>query len=278
MENLETLSDVIAAGNAAEDSGTPIVAHWRRVRGSLYMLEYASGGPDQVRLDDFEETFPEDFDALDPEIRHMLTGADDYAWFRRQSRRVLAVMGKIDDPWEAVWMFAWSGCANGAQKRLQELRFPAVRDGLAPSQITTEWVWRLDAELGPGKRGNFRRGLVAFNRLFDNARVINLGLLPPDRLEYPPDYDRQGRIKHPLPPTLARYAETAAKYDRIALRALWQAICVSGDFNLPEDPSADDLLSPSTWAKLVELPHETTGISKSAWRRYLRHVRRLMRQ
>ena len=91
MENLETLSDVIAAGNAAEDSGTPIVAHWRRVRGSLYMLEYASGGPDQVRLDDFEETFPEDFDALDPEIRHMLTGAHDYAWFRRQSRRVLAV-------------------------------------------------------------------------------------------------------------------------------------------------------------------------------------------
>ena len=82
--------------------------------------------------------------------------------------------------------------------------------------------------------------------LFDNPAIVDTGLLTPHRIGPPPEYDSQGRVKRPLPPTLARYAETGDKYDYTVLRALWQAICVSGDFNLPEDPSVDDLLSPDT--------------------------------
>lgn len=274
---METLADIIAQGNAAAETGKPMVSNWPQIRGAIYMLGHVVGGLDQVRLSDFEVQFPADFTALDPATQAALPSKETYDVARLQVSRMLAVLGEIDDPWEQLRMLIRrAGRSHDIENGWYNLRRAALDASLAPSDICTDWVWSLEAEAAGGlRRQGLRRGVAVFNDLFDIPDVARCGLLPSSPIGPPPVYDRQGRRIYQLPPTLAYYQASAAKAPS-GLQQVWQAICASGVFNLPKDPSANDLLVPSTWELITRLPQSITGVRESSWRQYLLRTQRVL--
>ena len=273
---MKTFADIIETGNAAEAAGEPIVSNWPQIRGAIIMLGRAAGGIEQVQTCDFESRFPKDFSALDPETQEALQSEWHYTWIRGQVSRVLAVLGKLADPWEQLRMLIRLAGRDDIENGWYSLRRAALDAGLAPSDIRTDWVWSLEAEAAGGlPRQSLRRGVVVLNNLFDIPEIFEAGLLPPDPIGPPPVYDRQGRRIYQLPPTLACY-QASATNAQSGLQKVWQAVCVSGAFNLPEDPRANDLLAVGTWDLIVRLPESITGVLESSWNQYLVRTRKVL--
>lgn len=273
---MKTFADIIQTGNAAEAIGDPLVSNWPQIRGAILMLGRAAGGIEQVRASDFESRFPENFDALDPATQEALPSEWHYTWIRGQVSRVLAVLGELDDPWEQLRMLIRRAGRDDIENGWYSLRRAALDAGLVPSDIHTDWVWSLEAEAAGGiPRQSLRRGVAVLNELFYIPEVLEAGLLPPDPIGPPPVYDRQGRRIYRLPPTLARYQASATKAQG-GLQQVWQAVCASGVFNLPEDPSANDLLTSGTWDLIARLPQSITGVLESSWNQYLLRTRRVL--
>lgn len=273
---MKTFADIIATGNAAHEAGAPLVNNWPQIRGAVLMLGRAANGLKKVQISDFESRFPEDFNTLDPAIREALPSDRVYKWTRVQVLRMLAVLGELDEPWERLRMLIRRAGRDDLENRWYNLRRAALDAGLAPSDIRTDWVWSLDAEAAGGSsRQSLRRGVTAFNELFDIPEIVEAGLLPPGPIGPPPVYDRQGRRIYQLPPTLARYQASVAKTSS-GLQQVWQAICTSGAFNLPKDPSANDLLAPDTWEQITHLSPTITGVLASSWNEYLLRTRRVL--
>lgn len=273
---MKTFADIVATGNTADEAGYPLVSNWPQMRGALYMLGIAVGGLEQVRTSDFESCFPVDFEALDPEIQKALPSDWHYDLSRIQVSRMLAVLGEFDDPWEQLRMLIRRAGRDDIENGWDSLRRAALDAKLAPSDIRTEWVWSLEAEATGGMpRQSLRRGVAVLNNLFDIPEVLEAGLLPPDPIGPPPVYDRQGRRIYQLPPTLARYQASVTKAQG-GLQQVWHAVCASGAFNLPEDPSANDLLASGTWDLIARLPLSITGVLESSWNQYLLRTRRVL--
>ena len=274
---MKTLADIIAQGNATSTAGAPLVSNWPQMRGAIYMIGHISGGLDQVHLSDFEIRFPDDFEALDAATQAALPSKETYDLARLQVSRMLAVLGEIDDPWERLRMLIRrAGRRHDIENAWYTLRRAALDADLAPSDICKDWVWSLEEEaVGGTRRQSLRRGVAVFNELFDIPDVVESGLLPPCPIGAPPKYNRQGRRVYQLPPTLDRYQAFSAKTSG-GLQQVWQAICVSGAFDLPEDPSANDLLASNTWDLIAQLPQSITGVRESSWQQYLLRTRRLL--
>ena len=270
---MNTLLDIIALGDRAAAAGEPLVEHWTPTRGCLQLFGHAGGGLDQVEVRDFDTRFPEKFSQLPAETQGRFPDASAYEKARRAVSRLLAMLGHIDDPWEALRMLIReAGRADTIEYHWGGLKTPATEAGIAPADIRAEWVWSLDAEAAGGhRRQSLRRAVVMFDKLFDIESIASSGLLPPERIGAPPTYDRLGRRQADLPPRLAAYDN-----GQTGTRQIWQAICAAGGFDLPEDPGADDLLAPDIWTQLQALPRSLTGVAASSWGTYLQRLRALL--
>lgn len=297
---METLKDIIALGNAAANAGEPLVNNWPQVRGALLMLGRAAGGPDKVQTSTFHIQFPASFDALSTDQQSLIPNRHVYRTARAQVSLLFWPSGEIEDPWEHLRTLIRRSGREEIERGLPGLSEPAKAAGMNPADIRTNWVWSLDAERGvlsddqlqrraererkkqpkaklsSSVRQRLRRGVTVFNELFDLPEVAKSGLLPPDPIGPPPDYDRQGRQIYSLPPTLARYQAAAIQGPKSGLQQVWQAICVSGSFGMPKDPVADDLLIKNTWRLITQLPESITGVSDTTWHQYVSRVRRVL--
>lgn len=295
---MKTLNDVLAHGQRAEDAGDPLVLNWEQVLNNLSLLDHACGGLEQVLIPAFADWFPKDFQDLAPEIQSKLPGARTYNAARREVSRLLTLFGYVEDPWEALRVQIRNVGGEELERRLWALMTPARDAGLAPCDIHADWVWNLDAERGIASpeqelrrqqreklrvpaaslstslRQTLRAAVAAFDELFDIEEIVESGLLSPERIGAAPEYDRLGRRRVALPPTLSRLYAEAPLADAAGLPQLWHAVSVSGALTLPVDPSADELYD--LWPQIKELPESLTGISASSWTAYTQRSRRTL--
>ncbi len=301
---MNTFFDIIVLGNAAADAGEPLVDNWPQTRGFLLMFGRAAGGPDKVIVSTFETRFPESFHELSLEEQALIPNSHAYAITRTKVARLLAALGAIDDPWEALRMMIRRAGREDIERCLPGLATPAKEAKVMPFQISSEWVWSLDAEKGilteeqlerrfrreqrRGKapqakletsvRQRLRQGVTAFDGLFEIPEIAASGLLPSEPIGPPPVYDRQGRVKFELPNRLALYHAAAGHGPRGGLPQVWQAICIAGICKPTDDPTADDLLTLDMWSRIERLSEQETGVKGASWRQYIGRTRRLLLQ
>jgi hypothetical protein len=299
---MNTLADIIDLGNAEALAGKPLVYNWPQTRGALLMFGKASGGLDKFKIEALGDWLPEHFDALDPVTQDLLPNAWCYSRIRELIWKLLAVTGKVEDPWEQLRIMIRNAGRHDIELLWSGLKTPAVEAGLRPSQIHSDWVWSLDAEQGvltdtqlqdrkarEAKHGapdvglarsvrqRLRRSVALFDELFEITEIAASGVLPTQPIGPPPTYDRMGRRKISLPEKLADCQARRPDQGLQGLPQVWQAICASGIFELSEDPSPDDLLSPDTWDRIMSLPNCVTGYTASTWHVYLARTRATLR-
>ncbi|WP_045319947.1 hypothetical protein [Limimaricola cinnabarinus] len=293
-----TLHDILTHGQRAEDAGDPLVLNWQQVLNNLSLLDHACGGLEQILIPAFADWFPKDFQDLAPEIQSKLPGARTYITARREVSRLLTLFGYVEDPWEALRVQIRNVGGEELERRLWALMTPARDAGLAPCDIRADWVWDLDAEKGIASpeqelrrqqreklrvpaadlstslRQTLRAAVVAFDELFDIHEIVESGLLPPERVGAAPEYDRLGRRRVALPPTLSKLYAESPLAGVAGLPQLWHIVSVSGMLSLPEDPSTDELYA--LWPQIKGLPKSVTGISASSWTTYIQRSRRTL--
>ncbi|MGY9036676.1 MAG: hypothetical protein ACKVLA_02515 [Rhodobacterales bacterium] len=278
LESMKSFSDIITFGNAAASAGQPLVQNWPQMRGALLMFERASADIEQLTEATFKTAFPQNFAALDPTKKALFPNSKVYDIARSQVWRLLACIGHIDDPWEELrMMIRRAGRQAEIELHWGALKTAAIKDGLAPSEIRSEWVWSLPAEAEGGhRRQRLRRAVTVFNRILDIPEASASGLLPPYKISAPTVHDSQGRAPVQLPGRLLRYQENAGGKAGSALSPVWRAIDSAGTFDLPEDPSADDMLAPDVWSNIEHLPRRITGVADTTWRQYLTRAKRIL--
>ena len=291
---METLFDIISLGNNAAEEGRPLVNNWVQVRGHLYLFGQACGGLHQCLITDFDARFPEDFRDVDPAEQNFYPSSSTYQAARREISRLLTALGHIEDPWEALRMMIRQAGRDDIERRLAGLKTPALKAGLSPADIRTDWVWSLDEargivteeqlqrrkrreartgkvprkDLATSVRQRLRTSVTAFNELFDIEAIANSGLLPPQHIADPPIYDSEGRKKIVLPPQLD------VQNANLGVYPVWRAVCAAGGLGLHDDPSPDDLLAPEIWAKIIEISPSLIDLKPTSWTHYLRCARR----
>ncbi|RPG29066.1 MAG: hypothetical protein CBB72_016160 [Muricauda sp. TMED12] len=278
LEGMKSFSDIISFGNAAASAGQPLVENWSQMRGALLMFERASSDIEQLTEATFTAMFPKDFVALDPTKKTLFPNSRAYNMARSQVWRLLACIGHIDDPWEELrMMIRRAGRQAEIELHWGALKTAALKDGLAPSEIRSAWVWSLPAEAKGGHpRQSLRRAVTVFNRMFDIPDASASGLLPPCKISAPTVHDCRGRAPVQLPNKLLIYQENAEINTGNALSLVWRAIDSAGTFNLPEDPSADDILAPDVWSNIKDLPRRVTGVADTTWCQYLTRAKRIL--
>lgn len=311
---MQTLSDILILGNQAEDAGTPLVKNWPQVRGSLSLLDRVIG-LEKVPVTNFSTMFPVRFDELRDELQRAFPSRRVYKIVQREIPRLLSVVGHVEDGWEALRVLTRNANREDIERRLWALTAPARAAGLSPSDVRRRWVWSLAAECDINyfrnvfrdaasaqdllrgasrktlrqvvtakklhahahqRRQTLRSGVVGFDELFEIDEIVASGLLPLERIGAPPIYDRRGRIRVVLPSKLAQIHATAPKSQPTNLQELWQAIVAAKIFDDGDDPSADDLLVCSIWAKINALAASVLGIAPKTWVIYLARARAVL--
>ncbi len=263
---METLMDILRAGDEADAAGAPFVKNWRQARTGLQLLGLAR--PLETALvSDFDKLFVNKFEDMDAVFRNRLPSKRSYLIALREVRHILASQGYASDPWEALRALILSNAAFDMRlELLNGLKGPARRAGLAPVDITPQWVWSYDQALGVGnQRAVLRRGVVFFNRLFDYPEIVAAGLLPSSPLGTPPVYDSRGRAKRPLPAALKHVYAKAHE-----MMPLWQIISVQGQIGLPDNPTPDDLVK--VWPEICQVDPNPYGLKPNSFRLYLQRV------
>ena len=278
LESMKSFSDIIIFGNAAASAGHPLVQNWPQMRGALLMFERASADIEQLTEATFTTAFPQNFAALDPTKKALFPNSKVYDMARSNVWRFLACIGHIDDPWEELrMMIRQAGRQAEIELHWGALKTAALKDGLAPSEIRSAWVWSLPAEAKGGHpRQSLRRAVTVFNRIFDIPDASASGLLPPCKISAPTVHDCRGRAPVQLPNKLLIYQESTETKAGNALSPVWRAIDSAGTFNLPEDPSADDILAPDVWSNIKDLPRRVTGVADTTWCQYLTRAKRIL--
>ena len=310
---MQTLSDILTYGDQAASEGAPPVTNWRQVRASLLLLHRAVA-LDRIPAEEFTSRFPESFDDLDAVVQQRFPGRRIYDVVRRENVRLLSALGH-GDPWEAQRVLLRELGRDDIETGLSPLRTAGRRAGVAPADMSAAWVWSLDAErtaaafhplmrdaremsallrqapFRPRRqavearrayrrawntRQQLRRAVVLFDALFDLPEFVERGLLPPARIGPPPEYDRRGRRRVTLPPTLARICAAELTTRPTNLQELWQAIKAAGGLGLPADPAAEDLLA--LWGRIAALPASLLAVSESSWVIYRQRARAALRR
>lgn len=305
------LSDILKTGDEAAANGTPLISNWPQIRASLHLIDRCVGLK-KLPVTDFKELVPEDFWSLDRSVRDAFPHAKSYEIARREVSRLLAVLGHIDDPWEALRVLI----RNSERDDLEPLLWPLVSasraESVAPKGISDQWVWSLSAETeidqirsiyrqgrrhehllrtapfatrrkavaarravrsAKVRRQVLRRAVVAFDALFDLPEIAGSGLLPEARVGMPPRYDRRGRRRLPLPAELRSIAMAAPRGRPTHLQEIWQAIQAVGGLGLPDDPTADDLLANGTWQDVRAISPSVLDVGPTSWAIYHRAAR-----
>lgn len=291
---MKTFFDIVSLGEQSAADGRPIVSNWPQVRAHLHLFGHVCGGLDQCLITGFKDRFPGDFHGLDPAEQESFPSLVTYQAAHREISRLLATLGYEDDPWEALRVMIRQAGRDDIDRNLPGLKTPALKAGLSPAEIRSDWVWSLDAEKGIvteeqlqqrkerearlGKAPNqdlstsvrqrLRQSVAKFNELFDIEAIAQSGLLPPNPISDPPVYDSAGRRKVVLPPKLDVENADMGTYP------IWRAICAAGGLGLPDDPSPDDLLEPEMWGKITELPPSRIKLKPTSWQQYLIRARR----
>lgn len=310
---MQTLSDILTFGDHAASQGAPPVINWPQVRASLLLL-HRSVALDRIPAEEFAARFPESFDELDAVVRQRFPGRRIYGAVRREIARLLSALGH-GDPWEALRVLLRELGRADIETGLSPLRTAGKHAGMAPAAMSAAWVWSLDAErtaaaIHPlmrdaramsallhqapfrlrrqavearrayrrawNARQQLRRAVVLFDALFDLPEFLDRGLLPPARIGPPPEYDRRGRRRVTLPPTLARICAAEPATRPTNLQELWQAIEAVRGFGLPADPAAEDLLA--QWDRIAALPASLLAVSESSWVIYRQRARAALRR
>lgn len=248
-----------------------------QVTGILHMFGHAMGGLDRIRCAEFESRFPTRYEDLNTDIRTAFPSAHTYHRGRQAVIRALSCAGYIDDPWEALrHLIRRVGLKQEIELHWGGLKTPATAASLAPAQLTSDWVWSLEAEAEGGmRRMRLRRAVVCFNRLFEVTEVVESGLLPPSQIGAPPVYDRSGAIKAELPPVLCLLHGEASQHERTAINKFWQVVHMTGA-DRGENPAASELLE--RMGEFRGLPAATVGLAESSWTQYCRRVTALLKQ
>ena len=241
------------------------------------MFGHSMGGLDRVKCAEFETRFPISFEDLQADTRTAFPSAQTYNRGRQAVIRALSCAGYIDEPWEALrHLIRRVGLKQAIELHWGGLKTPATAAGLAPAQLTTDWVWSLEAEAEGGmRRQRLRRAVACFNRLFEVSEVAASGLLPPSPIGEPPVYDRSGAIKAELPPALCLLHAGASQHERTAINKFWQVVHMTG-VDLGENPAASELLE--RMGEFRGLPAATVGLAESSWIQYCRRVTALLKQ
>lgn len=275
---MNTLFDIIALGNKADAAGNPLTHNWTQVRGCAAFFGRACGGLDQCPIDTFETRFPEDFKDLAPGDQGAFPSHRAYVSARAQIIQTLIQIGLKKDPWERLYgLIRKTNRRDRILNYMSGLKTPAIKDGLAPADISADWVWSLETEAEKGsRRQRLRQAVVMFDSLFDIDDIATSGVLPPSRIGPPPSTDRYGR--EALPPNLMSYQaglERAVREEsKSALPRFWKAITAAGGLGLPGNPSAQDILN--IWPDIRSLPSSSTGLAKPSWRSLHQAVRRIL--
>lgn len=270
---MKTLHDVLLSGNAAESAGSPIVPNWPQVRGAILLIGRACDLA-QIAIEEAPDLLPEDFAAMPANIQGRLISNISYKAAGREVLRLLALYATPADPWDALLVFIRRADRPDIENALYHLRAPARNAGLRPSQITTEWFNLHDEAAGVGpRRQSLRAGATAFNKLFGLPEIMVRGLLPPRPIGPFLSYDGLGRRLHDLPPLLHQ-VQQQDHTGQGAIASIWQAICVSGNVNLPADLAPGDLLEESVWRQIDGLSGALIGVSDRSLRRYKGRLRR----
>lgn len=269
---MKTLADILTHGNNAEASGAPVVQNWPQIRGAILLIGRGID-LDTISIDAAVDILPEHHGDLPENVQGHVIAPDSYHAARRELLRFLATQGAVHDPWEAMRAFTRKAGRDDIENMLYHLRAPARIDGLVPAQLTMEWFNLLDQAAGVGqRRASLRAGLTSFNKLFGIPEVVASGLLPPEPLGPFLSYDRLGRPLHGLPPTLRRVQQ--ASKAKGAIDSMWQAMCVSGCFDLPSDPTVDYFREASVSQKIEGLSGALIGVGDKTMNIYRQHLRR----
>ncbi len=313
IPSMQTLSDILNLCDKAAIDGAPPVTNWPQVRASLLFLDRGVA-LDRLPAGGFTSSFPESFDDLDAVLQQHFPGPRIYDVVRREIVRLLSTLGH-GDPWEALRVLLRNLGRADIEMGLSPLRSAGKRACVAPADIRAGWVWSLDAErtvaaIHPlmrdargmsailyeapfrirrqaiqarrayrrawNARQQLRRAVVLFDALFDIEAIAASGLLPSERIGPPPEYDRRGRRRVPLPPTLARICDAEPANRPMNLKELWQAIHAAGGLDLPANPTAEDLLR--HWARIAVLPAALLGLSEPSWIIYKQRARAALRR
>ena len=248
-----------------------------QVIGILHMFGHSMGGLDRIKCAEFESRFPIRFEDLKPGIRTAFPSAHTYHRGRQAVVRALSCAGYIDEPWEALrHLIRRVGLKQEIELHWGGLKTPATAASLAPAQLTSDWVWSLEAEAEGGmRRQRLRRAVVCFNRLFEVSEVAESGLLPPAPISAPPVYDRSGVRKAELPPVLSLLHAGALQHERTAINKFWQVVHMTGT-DLGDNPAASELLE--RMGEFRGLPAATVGLAESSWIQYCRRVTALLKK
>lgn len=267
---MKTLQDVLIHGNTAEAAGSPITDNWPQVRGAFLLVGRAFDLAG-ISLDGASDLLPAHPENLPRNVRNRFVSHQTYRAARREIFRLLALCGTAADPWDAIWAFIRRAGRNDIENALYHLRAPARNAGLVPAQITSDWFNRLDEAAVGQARQSLRAGAVAFNKLFDLPAIVASGLLPPEPVGPFPSYDRLGRRLHE-PPPLLRQLQKLDRAGPTPIARIWQAIQVSGQFDLPPDPGLEDLLEEAVWKRIEGLEGALIGVSDQTLHIYKRHL------
>lgn len=275
MENMKTFYDILTQGNAAEAAGSPVAPNWPQMRGSLLLLGQ-NHSLETLCTNDVEQILPETFEDLPDAARDIYINKRIYQMMRREVLRLLALFGKVTCPWEALRMLIRRADRPDVENVFYHLRAHAVKAGLAPADLTTDWAIRLYETLGETgfKRASFRAGVTGLNKLFDIPDIAASGLLPASRLGPFPTYDKLGRRIPELPSWLNAALEEG-RY-RTDILSIWRAICISETVNNAACESPETLLQ--NWHWIDSLSSTSTDVAEPTMDVYKRRFKKVLIQ
>lgn len=267
---MKSLQHILNEGNSAADKGAPLISNWPQVRASLQMLGQIIS-LDQIPATQFGQMFPENYETLDHNQKDAFGSKRLYYAIRREISKILALQGVQEDSWISLGTLLRAEGNKIASHNLSYIARAAKSKGLLPSEVTPDWIWSYDRELGPSRSRNlFRQGVFMFDTLFEHPKLRWSGVLPDNRPGPPPEYDRLGQPRSKLPDTLA-----CVKTKRRELEWVWHAICISDSVQLPINPTPMDLVN--AWPAIKNIAPKIVGIAQKTWRNYLNGALRYLK-
>lgn len=238
----------------------------------LDAVEKAVGHEIVLEPSAFTEQFPV-ADPLDPALAEIFRGPRLYKLWVGAMRKLIvsAAEVSIDDPmYELVVIAKMQGFKISTDFRAA-LRL-AFGTEIHPGVITREMALRVDKALERRKRQRVRQSLAMLDRLRTLSAVREKGLLSDTPIGQMPHFGKNGRIRRPLPESLAQLADGLPTYHRQRLNVVYETAVAKGLLVASESPRLEDIADPDFLLKLgdvLEAEHskQTAAAYLGSWRR-----------